>query len=141
MSNRDECWRFGVLMPSGTSLGVAWSRSYNSLFSPGLGGARSVGIVSVAPGAGTCCTNSIVSKDHCDGNSPIRGTEQTHRTTGTDDNTWREMVGRTRWSAAATNVVHCTSSGGRTTKRGRLRRLQASEGLARGQGIGQRRLT
>jgi hypothetical protein len=55
MSNRDECWRFGVLTPSGTvSLGVACNLSNIKLFWPAFGGARSCGMVSAAPGGGTC---------------------------------------------------------------------------------------
>lgn len=54
MSNLDECCRFGVLMPSGTSFGVVVSLSKAPDFCPLPGGARSPGIVSAAPGGGTC---------------------------------------------------------------------------------------
>jgi hypothetical protein len=54
MSKRDECCLLGVLMPSMLSFGVAWRRSKISDFWPALGGARSPGIVSAAPGGGMC---------------------------------------------------------------------------------------
>jgi len=62
MSNLDECCLFGVRMPSGTSFGVACSRSNKSDFWPAFGGATSPGIVSIAPGGGICCGKDIVSK-------------------------------------------------------------------------------
>jgi len=41
-------------MPSGTSLGVAWSLSKTRDFEPAFGGAKSWGIVSADPGGGIC---------------------------------------------------------------------------------------
>ncbi len=54
MSNLDECCRFGVLIPSGTSFGVDVKRSKEPDFCPARGGARSPGMVSAAPGGGIC---------------------------------------------------------------------------------------
>ena len=54
MSNLEECCRFGVLIPSGTSFGVDDNRSKASDLVPGLGGARSPGMVSADPGGGIC---------------------------------------------------------------------------------------
>ena len=49
-------------MPSVTSFGVDVNRSNAVDFWPGRGGARSPGIVSVAPGWGTCCDQTSVMK-------------------------------------------------------------------------------
>lgn len=56
MSNLDECCLFGVLTPSGnlSSLGVDVNLSKAPSFCPGRGGARSLGMVSAAPGGGMC---------------------------------------------------------------------------------------
>ena len=51
ISNRDECWRLGVRIPSDISFGVVWRRSKTLDF---RGGAKSPGMVSAAPGGGAC---------------------------------------------------------------------------------------
>ena len=53
-------------MPSVTSFGVEVNRSNAVDFWPGRGGARSPGIVSVAPGWGTCWYQSSVVKQTLD---------------------------------------------------------------------------
>ena len=58
MSNLEECCRFGVLIPSGTSFGVDDKRSKPSDLVPALGGARSPGMVSADPGGGICFRDS-----------------------------------------------------------------------------------
>jgi len=47
-------------MPSGTSFGVACKRSNRRDLVPALGGATSPGIVSMAPGGGTCCSETLL---------------------------------------------------------------------------------
>lgn len=61
MSNREECCLLGVLIPSGTSFGVVCSLSNINDFCPALGGARSCGIVSAAPGGGMCYEKGMIS--------------------------------------------------------------------------------
>lgn len=65
MSNRDECCLFGVRSPSGIASRLSIPRWIKSDFWPALGGARSWGIVSAAPGGGTCCTDWLSAARLC----------------------------------------------------------------------------
>jgi hypothetical protein len=64
ISNRELCCRFGVFNPSGTSaLGAVWRRS--NAFCWCLGGMRSPGMDSVAPGGGGCYKHRVDQYDFC----------------------------------------------------------------------------
>jgi hypothetical protein len=124
ISNLDECWRFGVLIPSEMSLGVVCNRSKAWDF---LGGARSPGIVSAAPGGGTCFRkkkrSAIRSWTYPDWRETTRiathpyqegdrwSNKQTYRCTWADHHTRGHRLPLPRWCC---RTIVCIGSGRRT---------------------------
>ena len=121
MSNLDECCLFGVLIPSGTSFGVDVKRSNAIDLVPRLGGARSPGIVSAAPGGGICCRRVSscptfgAIQDRVKGESNTPGAavlEAAYRRishTGAYDNAWGHWLTlpcRCAWRSTAALTTH-----------------------------------